>query len=130
MKLIPLPPKGKPRPRVTRRGTFMPPAYEQWRKDFARLHGSVEIDDEIALTVIAIRPMPQSWSKSRRERMCGAWCQTTPDADNIAGAVMDAVLDDDSSVVKVEVFKIWGESAGLGVEFKSAESPPTIIYQE
>jgi Holliday junction resolvase RusA-like endonuclease len=43
--------------------------------------------------------------------MAGAWCVSKPDADNIAGAVMDALFEDDAAVVEVACRKVWGHVA-------------------
>ena len=94
--VIPLEPFGKARPRVTRGNTYMPHEY--------------------------VRAMPASWPKRKRAEMSGAWCTSKPDADNIAGAVMDALFEDDAAVVEVACRKVWGTSPELRIEVRTAEA--------
>ena len=68
----------------------------------------------------AVRAMPGSWSKRRRAAMAGAWCASKPDADNIAGAVMDALFEDDAAVVAVSCSKLWGPAGELRIEIRTA----------
>jgi Holliday junction resolvase RusA-like endonuclease len=45
-----------------------------------------------------------------------------PDADNIAGAVMDALFENDAAVVEVACRKVWGPSPELRIEVRTAEA--------
>lgn len=76
---IKLPPMAKARPRVTRRGTYMPKPYQQWRQKFCALVGRPPkpLAGHLA---IAIR----IYTKSGKMR---------PDLDNVVGAVLDALQD-------------------------------------
>lgn len=80
--LIPLPPKAKARPRVTRRGTYMPADYQAWRAEFTgyaheqlRKQGGLSGKFAIGLTIIT----PSGTMR--------------PDLDNVLGAVLDALQD-------------------------------------
>ena len=55
-----------------------------------------------------------------RAAMAGAWCVSKPDADNIVGAVMDALFEDDAAVVEVACRKVWGPSPELRIEIWTA----------
>ncbi len=124
---IPLEPYGKARPRVTAGHTYMPNRYTraraQLRQMFGAAVGAIVVPPPWALQVTAVRAMPASWSKRRRAEMDGAWCMSKPDADNIAGAVMDALFEDDAAVVAVTCRKVWGMSHELRIEIWTAAAP-------
>lgn len=120
--VIPLEPFGKARPRVTRGNTYMPHEYIRARDNLRLLFGPVTVPPPWSLSVTAVRAMPASWSKRRRGEMAGAWCVSKPDADNIVGAVMDALFEDDAAVVEVACRKVWGTSPELRIEVRTAEA--------
>lgn len=121
--VIPIEPFGKARPRVTRTGhAYMPDSYVVARDTLRLLFGAVTVAPPWALAVTAVRAMPPSWSKRKRAEMSGAWCTSKPDADNIAGAVMDALFEDDAAVVEVACRKVWGPSPELRIEVRTAEA--------
>jgi len=122
--VIPIEPYGKARPRVTAGHTYMPDRYTraraQLRQMFGAAVGAITVPPPWALDVTAVRAMPASWSKRKRLEMAGAWCCSKPDADNIAGAVMDALFEDDAAVVVVTCRKLWGATAELRIEIRTA----------
>ncbi len=120
--VIPLEPFGKARPRVTRGHTYMPDSYTAARDALRLLFGPVTIEPPWSLQVTAVRAMPGSWSKRRRGEMAGAWCVSKPDADNIVGAVMDALFEDDAAVVSVTCCKVWGPTPELRIEIWTVEA--------
>lgn len=113
---VPLAPFGKARPRVTRGHTYMPDSYTRARDNLRMLFGPVTVAPPWALRVTAVRPMPSSLSKRKRAEVDGEWCLTKPDADNIVGAVMDALFEDDAAVVDVSCRKVWGAEGELRIE--------------
>ena len=118
--VIPLEPFGKARPRVTAGHTYMPREYIAARDALRLLFGPVTVEPPWSLDVTAVRAMPPSWSKRKRAEMSGAWCASRPDADNIAGAVMDALFEDDAAVVAVACSKLWGPAGELRIEIRTA----------
>jgi Holliday junction resolvase RusA-like endonuclease len=121
--VIPLEPFGKARPRVTRTGhAYMPDSYTAARNALRLMFGAVTVAPPWSLSVTAVRAMPASWSKRRRGEMAGTWCASKPDADNIAGAVMDALFENDAAVVEVACRKVWGPSPELRIEVRTAEA--------
>lgn len=60
-----------------------------------------------------VLPMPQSWSKSKKEKMVGEPHQQTPDIDNLEKACLDSLFDDDKKVHKIMASKVWGHSGKL-----------------
>ena len=117
---IPLEPFGKARPRVTAGHTYMPDSYTKARAALRLLFGPVTVAPPWALTVTAVRAIPRSWSARRRAEAAGAWCASKPDADNIAGAVMDALFENDAAVVAVTCRKKWGATGALEIEIRTA----------
>lgn len=122
-KTVDIEPYGKARPRVTQGGqhVYMPPEYEAWREAFAMLFGQFPIPDLVRLTVLAVRPMPKSWSNKERDLMRGRFATPKPDADNILGAVMDALFTDDDIVVQTVSDKIWGDEAAMDVKIEAIQ---------
>ena len=119
--VIPIEPFGKARPRVTRGNTYMPHEYTRARDTLRLMFGAVTVAPPWVLKVTAVRAMPASWSKRRRGEMAGTWCVSKPDADNIVGAGMDALFEDDAAVVEVACRKVWGPSPELRIEVRTAE---------
>lgn len=121
-RVVNMKPFGKARPRVTQNGqhTYMPPDYEKNKELLGELFGGFDIPDLVRLTIIAIRPLPKSWSKKKRDSMNGKYASPKPDTDNILGAVMDALFpEDDDIVVDVKAKKIWGEDAAIHIKIES-----------
>lgn len=124
--LAPMAPFPKARPRVTRNGTFMPDKYQAARKELQTYCG--DLPDlsgvQIGLSVVNVRPMPKSWSEKKKEAMNCQWCSAGPDADNAAGAVMDALLEDDSCVVELVSSKVWGREAAIEIKIEVLSTDP------
>lgn len=110
-----MPAFGKARPRVTTNGTYMPAEYEAQRAQLRAAFGSVP-DGLVHLSVSVVRQMPASWSRAERARQRGAYARPKPDIDNILGAVMDALFQDDDRVVSVFGEKKWGDRHELLIE--------------
>lgn len=116
--VIPLPPKGKARPRVTSRDTYMPHDYQQWRADFVghvhdQAHGIAPIPGWFAIGLTVTTP------KGRMR----------PDLDNVLAAVLDAlqdsgVIENDRlcwEVMHVRRAKAKPKVYGLSIELHSVE---------
>ena len=58
-------------------------------------------------------PMAKSWSKKKKTEMLGKPHQQKPDVDNLAKALMDAVLDEDEGVWDIRITKVWGIDAAI-----------------
>ena len=122
-------PFAKARPRIIkRRGrtiAFMPQTYQDRRAELKKRFGPTVCGNLIGLRVLAYRKIPKSWSKKKKAEHRGIPCTTKPDLDNIIGAVMDALMDDDSNVVSLSGEKRWSDredGAGyLDIEFYEIE---------
>lgn len=65
------------------------------------------------LNICFIVPMPESWSKSKRDRMRYEPHKQRPDRDNYLKAYQDAFGADDGYVYDGRTLKIWGETGGM-----------------
>lgn len=63
--------------------------------------------------VVFVIPMPKSWSKSKRQAMCGQPHQQKPDKDNLEKALLDALYQDDCHVWDGRVSKVWGNTGRI-----------------
>jgi Holliday junction resolvase RusA-like endonuclease len=61
-------------------------------------------------------PMPQSWSKKKREAMNGKPHQQKPDLDNLIKALCDAIHKEDQHIWQYEACKLWGVEGSIEVD--------------
>ena len=120
-------PFAKARPRVTENSTYMPAKYTKAREELQWLYkeqgGELDVDGLIELSIIFVFVMPKKWSKKKKMATDGKWCLKTPDLDNCIGAVMDAILSNDSHVASIkDCRKIWGFENMIIITLKS--EPP------
>lgn len=109
------------KPRMTRSDVWRKrPAVLQYRAycDELRLHAKRHslMLPPAGLRMVFHLPMPPSWSKAKRARMCDQPHQTKPDLDNLVKAVLDAMLPDDSGVYDFSATKLWAEQGGLTLQ--------------
>tara|TARA_B110000503_G_C7149523_1_gene414493 strand:- start:1335 stop:1628 length:294 start_codon:yes stop_codon:yes gene_type:complete len=64
--------------------------------------------DDVLIVLFGI-PMPNSWSKKKKEKMWTTAHQAKPDVDNLLKALMDAVMIEDQSIHTVFAQKVWSE---------------------
>lgn len=106
-----------PKPRMTQSDRWKKrPAvvrYYRYKDDlvFEALAQGFMLSDEIELDFYL--PMPKSWSKKKQAEMDGKPHQAKPDIDNLAKAVMDALLDEDSHVWSLRARKFWSSQGSL-----------------
>ena len=81
---IPMKPIGKARPRVTKRGTFMPKAYDLWRSMF-KLH----VRNQVHSSLLHLLPLTGRLSFSCE--FSSTTGNIRPDLDNAIGAIWDAI---------------------------------------
>ena len=58
-------------------------------------------------------PMPQSWSRKKREQYRGKPHQQKPDFDNLAKALCDCLREEDSPIWDVSVRKLWADTGSI-----------------
>ena len=115
-RLVNMKPFGKERPRVTQNGTFMRGSYRKKKSILREKFGPVVVEGMLKLSIVAFRPMPQSWSKEKRRMMTGEPAKPSPDIDNVIGAVMDALFpSNDDHIVSLEAHKVWGERGAIQI---------------
>ena len=78
-------------------------------------------------TYVLVLPMPQSWSKKKREEMNGKPHTSRPDIDNMIKSLMDASFKEDSHVYQVSVTKIWGYEGKI-IELKDSNLNDLLTY--
>lgn len=106
-----------PKPRMTQSDRWKKrPAvvrYYQYKDDlvFEALAQGFVLSDEVELDFYL--PMPKSWSKKKQAEMDGKPHQAKPDIDNMAKAVMDALLDEDSHVWSLRARKFWATKGSV-----------------
>lgn len=106
-----------PKPRMTRADTWKkrPAVMRYWHYKDDLLHAALEqgfyLTPELELEFVL--PMPKSWGKNKRANLVGQPHQQKPDVDNLAKAVMDSLLDEDSHIWSLKATKRWGETGSL-----------------
>ena len=123
-------PVAKGRPRFARMGNFVrtytPEKTATWedtvRQTAIKAMGPTEIlETPVTMALYFRLPMPQSWSKNRKEAaLKGLEAPTKkPDWDNLGKAVSDAlngvVYKDDSLVVSAHVKKVYSAVPGVDI---------------
>lgn len=121
---------GKARPRCHgKRPPYLPADYKEKIKLLQAAAREQENENNaipdgvLAVTILVTRAIPKSTSKKRQAEMMGTFCGIGPDVDNIAGAIMDALLPHssggDSRVASLSVSKVWGETDNIIVSLQS-----------
>lgn len=86
------------------------------------------LDGPLEVTVTAVMPIPNSWSRKKRDAALAGTIRPTgsPDWDNIAkctDGLNKIVWNDDSQIVDGQTIKIYGEEPLLRVEVRHAPNP-------
>ena len=116
---VPLPPRGKDRPRVTRSGhAYTPKETKRWESALAMMAQAhlprTILDEPLRLDVLAVLPRPRRLLR-KRDPDGLIWAPVKPDRDNIEKAVQDALKAfwrDDALVVCGEPLKVYAEREG------------------
>lgn len=66
-------------------------------------------------SIIFAIPMPKSWGKKRKETMDGQPHQQTPDLDNLAKALFDTLLKQDSVIWDCRLTKVWSYEGSITI---------------
>ena len=105
------------KPRQTQRDKWAQrPAVMRYRKFCDRIRYARVQLYPCGLHVTFIIPMPDSWSKRKRQEMDGQPHQQRPDVDNFGKAILDAVYGEDSHVWDVRFTKLWGQQGQIIIE--------------
>lgn len=96
-------------PRMTRRDKFAPSKaaqkYFAFRNECRLKRLTIP---ESGAHVTFVIPVPKSWSAKKKAAHINQPHRSTPDADNLLKAVLDAIYDDDRAVWDIRVTKRWG----------------------
>lgn len=105
------------KPRMTKRDTWLkrPATSKYWAfKDEVRLLG---IKVPLCGAHITFHmPMPNSWSRAKREKMVCRPHQVKPDADNLVKALFDALYENDAGIWDFRVTKVWSDKGKIEVK--------------
>lgn len=126
---VPGPPVGKGRPRLSARGGFAraytPAKTRQAEAEIAAAASAVmgsrpPSESPVAVGIVAIHPVPQSWTKARKQAaLRGEVVPAKPDLDNMGKLVMDAMngitYADDVQVIRLTLEKEFGAVPGVHV---------------
>jgi Holliday junction resolvase RusA-like endonuclease len=116
---VPLPPKGKGRPRATRTGRVYTPAEtRRWETTLAMMAAErlpeVVLEGPLRVDVLAVLPRPKRLlRKSDPDGLL--WAPAKPDTDNVVKALLDALKAfwrDDAQVVELVAHKVYAERDG------------------
>lgn len=125
MQIYNIPPTPKPRMTISDRRPYPPkkykgkvwprPAVTRWKtfKNMVIAH-KVTLPEDGAHVIFHIA-MPPSWPKKKKERMLGQLHKQTPDWDNLAKALCDAIYGDDSCISDIRITKRWGYEGAIQV---------------
>jgi Holliday junction resolvase RusA-like endonuclease len=108
-------------PRMTQRDKWLTPPRECVRKYFAfktEIQWTAKkIGYELTpiLNILFIIPMPETWSKKKKNEMVNEPHIQRPDRDNLLKAFQDAFGIDDGFVWDGRTSKIWGEKGEIVV---------------
>ena len=128
--VVPGPPVAKARPRVSLRGgvarTYTPRRTTRYEAEVAvaaidAMDGRQPLDEPLAVEITARFPVPESWSRSRRERALSGETHyvSRPDIDNVAKAILDGangiVWADDAWIVQLTTLKAYARAPEVEV---------------
>ena len=70
-------------------------------------------------SLIFFIPMPESWSKKKKEQLCGTLHEQKPDIDNLTKSLFDALCDEDSHIalIKGPLTKIWADEGKIAISY-------------
>jgi Holliday junction resolvase RusA-like endonuclease len=69
------------------------------------------LEDEYG--VVFYLPIPESWSKRKKESMDGCPHQQKPDLDNLIKGIQDCLKVNDAVIYKIEASKYWGREGKI-----------------
>lgn len=116
-----LPVKPNTSPRMTQRDKWQNPPRKcvaQYRAYKAALGAAWPAGVLFPTDVVIVRfciPMPDSWSKKKKEEMNGQRHESKPDIDNLLKALFDAILIEDKTISGVFAEKRWTKEGSIQI---------------
>ena len=112
---VPGKPVGKERPRFDGHHAYTPKKTRDYEKTvqsyFAASARGATLSGPVCADITVLRKIPDSYTKKQKEELANAPCETKPDCDNVAKAILDALngiaYKDDACVTHVVVDKRW-----------------------
>lgn len=111
------------KPRMTQRDKWAQRGcvtkYWRWCDDLrraAQLTDKLQLATPHTLSICAYFQIPRSWTARQRVHLGGTYHTVTPDWDNVAKAVMDALIANDAVVSSGRTCKLWDDGKGPRVE--------------
>lgn len=83
-------------------------------KDEVKLRG-VTIPEDGALIIFYV-PMAKSWSKKKKALFEGKPHRNTPDIDNLAKGLLDAIYKDDALIWNLHIIKVWSYEGAIEIK--------------
>jgi Holliday junction resolvase RusA-like endonuclease len=74
---------------------------------------SVNFELGRCIDAVYLVPMPDSWSKKKKESMNGMPCETKPDTDNITKAIKDTLRKEDGDIWWEKAEKRWAYKGNI-----------------
>lgn len=99
-----------PRPMVVR--------YRQFRDAVKAAGIKIPVNGSRLMFVL---PMPDSWSRKKKEAHNGKPHTQKPDVDNLAKALLDSVYIEDAHVWDIRITKIWGYDGQIQITEKEGD---------
>jgi len=105
-----------PKPRMTKRDVWMKrPCVLAYRDYCDRIREAatgnplkkLDADEFVEIVVLAMVPIPRSWSLKKQMAAAGTLHRSQKDTDNILKAVKDALFGQDAGIAIDHVAKIW-----------------------
>jgi len=110
----------------------MPANYVARREELQLLYmaegGDLNVQGAITIKVGFIFRMPKGWSKKRKAETDGTWCLKKPDLDNCMGGVMDSILAEDSNVINMHGYKVWGYEDEIRIDIVSEDEAQYVPF--
>lgn len=103
-----------PKPRMTRADAWKDRAvvnrYWNYKSDMQKRALEAAMKVGTVLELIFLIPMPETWSKRKKELYKGTCHQQKPDNDNLVKAFCDALTIDDCKIWKIDAEKYWWDT--------------------
>ena len=104
----------RPYPPKNYKGKEWPRRCVQRYRNFKDLVAMNHVDlPAIGARVIFVLPMPEGWSKAKKESMNNRYHQRVPDLDNLQKALFDAIYSKDCIIADIHVAKKWGYEGAI-----------------
>jgi len=101
-----------PKPRMVRSDSWKkrPIVLKYWafKKELVLKANKAKLKLGEELNIIFYLPMPDSWSKKKKELMNDKPHQQTPDLDNLTKSAQDCLCEQDNFIWKLNCEKRWG----------------------